>query len=383
LSGRSALDKLLALRGGADLVALWAQLVSLMDVVSGVALAGIGTGLSVYVARTSRLERQREFLREALKLGLLLAAPLAIGVALAGLRYADVLAGAGASAELLAWGAAVGWIAVVPGLIASLWLGQQRRGLLLAFAVVGALLPLCAALFAPARALLPALLAAQALPALVALFLGRPADNAGRFRRRSHPLRRYLLPSLAIGILSPASALVARAAVGEALSWHDAGVLQALWRLLDWVAGFASGVLSVYFLPQLAAAREPHAFRAVLRAAAKATLIPGAAVLGAFLLVQRPLVALLYADDFQPSVLATSLIFAGGLVRIAAWVAMYGLYARRRTVALAVGELLSLPLFAALMVALGARLTLELAGACWLAAYCAYLAFNVWALRRA
>jgi O-antigen/teichoic acid export membrane protein len=142
-------------------------------------------------------------------------------------------------------------------------------------------------------------------------------------------------------------------------------------------------VLSVYFLPQLAAAREPHAFRAVLRAAAKATLIPGAAVLGAFLLVQRPLVALLYADDFQPSVLATSLIFAGGLVRIAAWVAMYGLYARRRTVALAVGELLSLPLFAALMVALGARLTLELAGACWLAAYCAYLAFNVWALRRA
>jgi len=33
-------------------------------------------------------------------------------------------------------------------------------------------------------------------------------------------------------------------------------VLQALWRLLDWVGGFASGVLSVYFLPQLAAARQ-------------------------------------------------------------------------------------------------------------------------------
>jgi O-antigen/teichoic acid export membrane protein len=170
--------------------------------------------------------------------------------------------------------------------------------------------------------------------------------------------------------------------VGDALSWHDAGVLQALWRLSDWVCGFASGVLSVYFLPQFAAARQPEQFRTVVAAAARSTLLPSAAVFIVFLALAQPLLAMLYADDFRPSALATALIFAGGVLRIAAWVAMFGLYARRRTYALAIGEVLSLPLFAGLVLALGSRLTLELAGACWLVSYCAYLAFNVWALRR-
>jgi hypothetical protein len=53
-----------------------------------------------------------------------------------------------------------------------------------------------------------------------------------------------------------------------------------------------------------------------------------------------------------------------------------------QTVAIAVGEVLSLPFFATLVLGAGSHLTLEVAGGCWLAAYCAYLAFNVWALRR-
>ena len=38
LAGRSALDKVLALRGGGELVALWAQIASLMELVSGASL---------------------------------------------------------------------------------------------------------------------------------------------------------------------------------------------------------------------------------------------------------------------------------------------------------------------------------------------------------
>jgi PST family polysaccharide transporter len=284
---------------------------------------------------------------------------------------------------VLLWTSAVGCVTVIPGLVGSLWLGQQRRALLLGFASASALIALAAALAAPSAALLSALLVAQAAPALVALFVSWPADTAGRFRSRSHPLRRYIVPSVAIGILSPASTLAARAAVGHALSWEEAGVLQALWRLLDWVGGFASGVLSVYFLPQLAAARQAERFGEVLAAAAKSTLIPAAVVLAAFVAWREPLLDLLYGAQFRPSALATGLVFAGGVVRIAAWVALYGLYARRRTVAIAAGEVLSLPLFAALVAGAGSRLTLEVAGGCWLAAYCAYLAFNVWALRRA
>jgi O-antigen/teichoic acid export membrane protein len=372
----------LALRGGADLVALWAQLGSLIEVVAGVALAGLGTGLAVYVARTSYVERQRELLREAFKIGLLVAAPFALAAAAAGYAFNEALTGGRLGPRIVALAAAVGWLGVLPGLVGSLWQGQQRRGRLLAMAIVSAALSLLAALFAPDGGIVIALLAAQAIPALVVLFIAQPSDKAGRFRSRSHPLRRYVLPSVAIGLLSPASALVARAAVGDALSWHDAGVLQALWRLTDWVSGFAGGVLSFYFLPQLAAAGQGARFRAVLRAAAKATLVPAALVLAAFWAVQGPLLAALYSDEFRASDSTAALVFIGGWVRVASWVAMLGLYAQRRTLALTVGEFLSLPLFAALALAAGRRLTLEWAGVFWLLSYCAYLAFNWWALRR-
>jgi hypothetical protein len=69
-------------------------------------------------------------------------------------------------------------------------------------------------------------------------------------------------------------------------------------------------------------------------------------------------------------------------VRIVAWLPLFALYALRRTRAIAVGELLSLPLFAVLVAAAGDRLSLELAAGFWLAAYIAYGAFNLWAARR-
>jgi O-antigen/teichoic acid export membrane protein len=159
--------------------------------------------------------------------------------------------------------------------------------------------------------------------------------------------------------------------------------MQALWRLSDWVSSFAAGVLSFYFLPQLAAAGQGERFRAVLRTAAKATLVPAALVLGAFCLLQDRLLGILYSDEFRASDLTAMLVFVGGWVRIASWVALFGLYAQRRTIALTVGEFLSLPLFAALALAAGERLTLELVGVFWLLSYCAYLAFNWWAVRRA
>jgi hypothetical protein len=69
-------------------------------------------------------------------------------------------------------------------------------------------------------------------------------------------------------------------------------------------------------------------------------------------------------------------------VRIASWVALFALYAMRRTAAIAIGELLSLPLFTALLALSGERLTLELAGALWLLSFAVYCGFNLWAVRR-
>jgi len=98
--------------------------------------------------------------------------------------------------------------------------------------------------------------------------------------------------------------------------------------------------------------------------------------------LHRPLLAVLYDPSFQAPPVAVALLFTGGLVRIASWIALFALYAALRTRAIALGELFSLPLFAALAFAAGDALTLEKVGLFWLLAFAAYTAFNCWALRR-
>lgn len=348
-----------------------------MELVAGVALAGLGTGLAVYAAKSAEREHQLELLREALRAGLAVSAVAAAVVAVAGALFADALTGGKLSAALLALAALAGCISVIPGMVGLLWQGMQRRDLVLVLGLVTAAVPLAVALAAPAGATLWLLVVAQALPALVLV-----AFPLRRVARTAHPITRYVLPGISIGVLSPASLLVARAAVGEHLSWHDAGVLQALWRVGEWVGAFAWGIGSFHFLPQLAAAQDTARFDALLRRAVRWIVIPATLVLAACWLLHRPILAALYDHTFVAPDAAALLIFAGTLARVASWIPLIGLYVRHGTRAIAVGELFSLPLFALLVVLAGERLTLELVGAFWLVSFCAYSAFNWWALRR-
>lgn len=378
LAGRSALDKILALRGGAELVALWAQLSALIEMVAAVASTGVGAGLAVLVAQARLPERQQLFLRRALYLGLLSTAPVAIAAALAGWAFSERL-GPALSPVSVALAALAGWIAVIHVTVNCFWQGQQRRDLMLALAVLSAVLALLAGAFAPHALVMEFIIVAHAAPAAVLLFV--PHRAAALARAADHALARYVLPGLAIGILSPLSMIVVRSVVADALSWHESGVLQALWRVSDWICGFASGVLAVLYLPRFAAA-YPGGLAPALRESAWTVLFPSAGLFLLLYLVHVPLLAALYDPSFRPSPLAAGLIFAGSVVRIAAWIPLFGLYAASRTHAITIGELLSLPLFAALCLAAGDRLSLELAGALWLAAYAAYGLFNLWALRR-
>lgn len=376
LAGRSAVDKVLALRGGAEAVALWAQLSSAIDLVSGVALAGIGGGLTVLVAQAGTPERQYPLLGQALRPALAASLLAALAVWLA----AGFVLGAGRAQYALA--ALCGWFAVVPGLVHSFWLGQERRGRILALAVASALVSLAAAALAPKERLFEWLAFSMAAPALVLLWLKRPLRAAAADAVQGIALRRYLLPGIVIGVLSPASMLAARALVAGALSWHDAGVLQALWRMADWICGPAAGALSVLYLARMSAAHPKGELRGVLRAAQRYVLLPSALVLALLAAAHAPLLPLLYETGFEVSPLAAWLFFAGSAARVGAWIPLYALYAMRRTGLIAAGEVLSLPLFVLLLALAGERLTLELAGAFWLASYLAYWWFNAWAARR-
>lgn len=364
------------MRGGAELVALWAQLSGVMEMVAAVALTGLGAGLSVLVAQAPLPERQQLVLRRALVLGLAVSAPAAAAAALGGWQLSSALGGSTLPREVLLLAALAGWLSVIHGLINSFWLGQQRRGLMLALATVCAGIALAAAAFAPRSVLVEALVVSQALPAAVALMVrlrGRVTPDAG-----DRALEHYILPGVVIGVLSPLSMIAARSLVADALSWHDSGVLQALWRISDWVCGPAAGVLTVLYLPRFAAVHPRQGLGPALRDAAKTVLLPSALLLGLLFAFHRPLLEALYDPSFQAPPLAVAALFAGSLARIAAWIALFGLYAARRTRAIAVGELLSLPLFAALVFAAGNAVTLEAVGLFWLAAFSVYAVFNFW-----
>jgi len=177
--------------------------------------------------------------------------------------------------------------------------------------------------------------------------------------------------------------LAARALIAGSLSWHDAGVLQALWRVSEWIWGLASGVLSVLYFARMSAAHPRGELGKVIRAATRTVLAPAAALFAVLFVFHRPVLVMLYDATFEVSATAAALFFCGSVLRIASWIPLYALYAMSRTRAIAVGELLSLPLFAALLAAWGDTLTLERAGLSWLVSYAAYAGFNYWAMRRA
>jgi O-antigen/teichoic acid export membrane protein len=369
------MDKVLALRGGAETVALWAQLSSVIDLVSGVSLAGIGGGLTVLVAQAAAPERQHPLLAQALWPALAASLAAAIAVWLA----AGFVQGAGSAQYALA--ALCGLIAVAPGLLNGYWLGQERRGRMLALAAASALVLLAAAALAPRERLLEWLAVSTAAPALALFWLRRPQRALPPDPLMGAALRRYLMPGIVIGVLSPASMLAARALVADALSWHEAGVLQALWRMADWICAPAAGALSVLYFARMSAAQPEGKLRGVRRAAQREVLVPSALALALLALAHAPLLPLLYEPGFAVSPLAAWLFFAGSAARIGAWIPLYALYAMRRTGMIAAGEVLSLPLFVLLLALAGERLTLELAGAFWLVSYLAYWAFNTWATR--
>jgi O-antigen/teichoic acid export membrane protein len=111
-------------------------------------------------------------------------------------------------------------------------------------------------------------------------------------------------------------------------------------------------------------------------------LLPAIAVFAVLFLAHRPLLAALYGPGFGATDGAAALLFTGSAVRIASWIPLFALYAMRRTPAITIGELLSLPLFSVLLLIFKNDLSLEIVGALWTAAYAAYGAFNFWAVKR-
>ena len=378
LTWRAIFDKIIAARGGAELVATWAQLQSIADLVVGVVSAGVAPGVAVLVAQAATNAERRAILRQGLAMSAVLA-----GVALAVIVIALVMSlpilTFNASATLAVAAGLMGFISVAPTVVGSYWTGRERRDLLAVWGLAVGAVTVGVAWAAPQSVLMFALVIGSTLPALVLgagvlLWLHRTPHEAAVDHRRA--LAHFIAPSVAIGILSPLALIATRSITAEVMSVADVGVMQAIWRSAEWMTHLAGAVLALYFFPKLSAAADRAAFGRVLRRALLVVLVPTA--IGFMLLgwYQRAVLASLYDASFVASDRAVAYFYLAEWLRIASWLFLYALYALRATLAVAIGEVLSLPLFAVLVYFFRDALNLEIAGLLYLSAFSAYLGFN-------
>lgn len=385
LLSRAGLDKFLARAGSPAIVALWAQLQSVSDLVSAVALTGVLQGLTVLIVQA---RDERGLLRSALKLGLVTSLTVALIVALATFALSVSLSRNNLSSDLLLLAALAGCITIIPATLNAYWLGklQQQRMLCLTLLSCAsmALIAAGAWLGLSLRGLMLTQCFTMAVSAIVVwCYLRRlvqPTDDQGGETESLRKLVRFVPVGLAIGIMSPISMLIIRSKLSDTLSWNDVGHLQALWRSTEWVTATAGGTLSLIFLPRLSGSYGSARFKIEMIRAGVTVLIPSAVLLLLIFFNQRLILATLYDARFTVSDETAALFLLGSWVRIASWLFMFGLFAAHRTRLIITGEILSLPLFALLLWQFADGMTLERTTLLYLGSYLTYLSFNVFGL---
>ena len=388
LLGRAGLDKVLALAGGPVMVGLWAQLQSVVELVSAVTMAGVLQGLTVLITQVSASRDERSLLRGALKLGLGTSLAVALIVALAAPELAVWLTQRRIDTDLFLLAALAGCITVVPATLNAYWLGKHQQQRMLGLALLTSVILLLVAASAWFGLSLGGLMWVQTLMlAIIGIVIWRYLDKLSRARDGQkdgaeyfRKLVKFVPVGLAIGIMSPVSMLLVRGMLSGALSWSDVGFLQALWRSTEWVTATAAGVLSLIFLPRFSATYGSVRFKREMTRAGVMVLIPAACLLLLIFFNQRAMLATLYDARFVVSDETAALIMLGSWIRIASWLFLFGLFSAHRTGLIIAGEILSLPLYALLLWLFADGMTLERTALLYFVSYLVYLGFNAIAL---
>jgi polysaccharide transporter, PST family len=388
LLGRAGLDKVLALAGGPVMVGLWAQLQSVVELVSAVTMAGVLQGLTVLITQVSASRDERSLLRGALKLGLGTSLAVALIVALAAPELAVWLTQRRIDTDLFLLAALAGCITVVPATLNAYWLGKHQQQRMLGLALLTSVILLLVAASAWFGLSLGGLMWVQTLMlAIIGIVIWRYLDKLSRARDGQkdgaeyfRKLVKFVPVGLAIGIMSPVSMLLVRGMLSGALSWSDVGFLQALWRSTEWVTATAAGVLSLIFLPRFSATYGSARFKREMTRAGVMVLIPAACLLLLIFFNQRAMLATLYDARFVVSDETAALIMLGSWIRIASWLFLFGLFSAHRTGLIIAGEILSLPLYALLLWLFADGMTLERTALLYFVSYLVYLGFNAIAL---
>jgi len=388
LAARAGLDKVLAVTGEPAAIAQWAQLQSILDLVSGVAITGVLQGLTVLTAQIQDPREEGKLLQSALALGLAISIGLSLVVVSITLLVPVKFGWGGLEQDMVLIAMAAGCAIVIPSTINAFWLGKHQQQKMLGLALVLGTVWILVSAAAVSGFGLRGMVQTQSVALLIVgvmlwRYMSRKAQCVtvlGNRGTQMADLLKFVPAGLAIGILSPASMLVIRGLLSSTLTWNDAGIVQALWRSTDWITATSAGVLSLVFLPRFSSLRGTARFKTEVFRAALIVLLPAGILMYLLYAGQRTVLAALYDSRFVVSDMTVALFIFGSWLRIASWVFLFGLFATHRTWMIVAGEVLSLPLFAFLLWLFGSGMSLERAALLFVLSYLVYFAFNVAAL---
>jgi len=382
LVGRAVLDKLLAIKGGPNLVADWAQILSLTELFVGPIAAGVGIGLTALVSKTDCHIHRLDILNEAWR----------------GFRYALIASGI----CLIVIGIFYGWqfpekkslwpilgvatIAGIAGAYLSLlnawWSGKEERHRILLYVSCNASAIALTAWLSNSEEILTNLIISQAVIAMLLLVVSiknspqkSSAISNTLFKKQ---IDQYLVAGMVIGFMSPLSLLVIRYLLNQYGPPGAAGLIQSVWRLSEWVATPAATILAVYFLPKFSqSSHDDELFRQKIWEASKLLLSVSALAYLVIFILRYPLQNLLYSEEFHVPNYLLSMFFIGDWLRISSWIILFGFYARSSIRYIVIGEFLSLPLFAVLIYINRYQLSPTLIEELYVITYICYLIFNL------
>jgi O-antigen/teichoic acid export membrane protein len=357
---RALLDKLWVLYGGLETVGQWAQLQTISDLVAAPAFLGVGVGLTVLIAQRRASERTA-LLMASYVLGMAFTLPAIIAILVFSAEIAQWMQLENQFQKKLILSASLGWLFIITSQLNSYWLGREQRGRVLLFTIAvstpGLLILGYGSIF-NLNNLMEIFLVCNIIISLACnialirylwIWHRSSTESIKQFKLACKRLIRYLPAGFSIGLLTPLSGLAIRSTIAQNMDWEAVGTATAIWRASDWVLSIAQSVLYFYFLPKISKEVSSQNLMYSMRNMAVKILIPSFIALLLLLIFQNPILHVLYGDQLEAPREITALFWLGDFLRIVAAVFLMGLYTLHASKAIAIGELLSQPLFALLL----------------------------------
>lgn len=332
--------KIVAVYVGPSGLALMGQFQNFISMMSGIASAGVSSGVVKYTAEHYEDEEiKRKIWSSALKISLVLIIPMAIAIIfLADFISLKLLNTTEYSSIFIVFAISIVFF-VLNGLLTSILNGQKEIKKLTLLNIVGSLFGLFVTIVLVINyQLYGALIAgiiSQSIVFLVTLafvlksswfklsmFLGS-MDKEYR-----NKLLKFSLMFLTYATMTPLSHMVVRDYIGTNIGWDEAGYWQAIWRISETYLMLITTTLSIYYLPKLSSIQDKRELRAELLYGYKIIMPIVIFIALGIYIFKDYIIKILFTDAFSPMAELFLYQLIGDVIKIAGWLLGYIMVAK-------------------------------------------------------